>query len=79
MSKKQLSIYLQNDIYSYLIDYKNKNELSNLSVAIERLILERIFNEQGNLNTNINYVKQEKVVGSKATKLLNNIKGAMPD
>ena len=78
MSKKQVSIYLQEDVYSYLVDYKEKNKLSNLSTAIERLILERIFNEQGNLNAYANHVKENKTE-SKANKLLKNIKGTMPD
>ena len=46
MGKKQTTIYLSEDIYVYLIDYKDKNRLNNLSTVIERLVLERIFREQ---------------------------------
>lgn len=81
MSKRQSTIYLQEDIYYYIINYKEKNSLNNLSTAIERLILERIFQEQGNLNmdVNINTKFKEKPAETKATKLINNIKSAMPD
>lgn len=81
MSKKQTTIYLSEDIYVYLIDYKDKNRLNNLSTVIERLVLERIFREQGKLdmNTNIDNKLKEKSTETKVTKLLNNIKSAMPD
>lgn len=83
MGKKQTTIYLSEDIYVYLINYKNKNGLNNLSTVIERLVLERIFREQGRLdvNTNINIDNKpkEKPTETKVTKLLNNIKSAMPD
>ena len=54
MSKKQTTIYLSEDIYVYLIDYKDKNRLNNLSTVIERLVLERMFREQGKLDINTN-------------------------
>ena len=81
MSKKQTTIYLSEDIYVYLIDYKDKNRLNNLSTVIERLVLERIFREQGKLdmNTNIDNKPKEESTETKVTKLLNNIKSAMPD
>ena len=81
MSKKQTTIYLSEDIYVYLINYKDKNGLNNLSTVIERLVLERIFREQGRLdtNTNIDNKPKEKSTETKVTKLLNNIKSAMPD
>ena len=81
MSKKQTTIYLSEDIYVYLIDYKDKNRLNNLSTVIERLVLERIFREQGKLdmNTDIDNKLKEKSTETKVTKLLNNIKSAMPD
>lgn len=81
MSKKQSTIYLSEDIYVYLINYKDKNGLNNLSTVIERLVLERIFREQGKLdmNTNIDNKSKEKSTETKVTKLLNNIKSAMPD
>ena len=81
MSKKQTTIYLSEDIYVYLIDYKDKNRLNNLSTVIERLVLERIFREQGRLdmNTNIDNKPKEKSTETKVTKLLNNLKSAMPD
>ena len=81
MSKKQTTIYLSEDIYVYLIDYKDKNRLNNLSTVIERLVLERIFRERGKLdmNTNIDNKLKEKSTETKVTKLLNNIKSAMPD
>ena len=81
MSKKQTTIYLSEDIYLYLINYKDKNGLNNLSTVIERLVLERIFREQGRLdmNTNIDNKPKEKSTETKVTKLLNNIKSAMPD
>lgn len=81
MSKKQSTIYLSEDIYVYLINYKDKNGLNNLSTVIERLVLERIFREQGKLdiNTNIDNEPKEKPIETKVTKLLNNIKSAMPD
>ena len=81
MSKKQTTMYLSEDIYLYLINYKDKNGLNNLSTVIERLVLERIFREQGRLdmNTNIDNKPKEKPTETKVTKLLNNIKSAMPD
>ena len=81
MSKKQSTIYLSEDIYVYLINYKDKNGLNNLSTVIERLVLERIFREQGKLdiNTNIDNESKEKPIETNVTKLLNNIKSAMPD
>ena len=81
MSKKQSTIYLSEDIYVYLINYKDKNGLNNLSTVIERLVLERIFREQGKLdmNTNIDNKPKEKSTETKVTKLLNNLKSAMPD
>lgn len=81
MGKKQTTIYLSEDIYVYLINYKDKNGLNNLSTVIERLVLERIFREQGKLdmNTNIDNKSKEKSTETKVTKLLNNIKSAMPD
>ena len=81
MSKKQTTMYLSEDIYVYLINYKDKNGLNNLSTVIERLVLERIFREQGKLdmNTNIDNKPKEKSTETKVTKLLNNIKSAMPD
>lgn len=81
MSKKQTTIYLSEDIYLYLINYKDKNGLNNLSTVIERLVLERIFREQGRLdmNTNIDNKPKEKSTETKVTKLLNNLKSAMPD
>ena len=81
MGKKQTTIYLSKDIYVYLINYKDKNGLNNLSTVIERLVLERIFREQGKLdmNTNIDIKSKEKPIETKVTKLLNNIKSAMPD
>lgn len=81
MSKKQTTMYLSEDIYLYLINYKDKNGLNNLSTVIERLVLERIFREQGRLdmNTNIDNKPKEKSTETKVTKLLNNIKSAMPD
>ena len=83
MSKKQTTIYLSEDIYVYLINYKDKNGLNNLSTVIERLVLERIFREQGKLdiitNINTNNKPKEKPTETKVVKLLNNIKSAMPD
>ena len=81
MSKKQTTMYLSEDIYLYLINYKDRNGLNNLSTVIERLVLERIFREQGKLdmNTNIYNKSKEESTETKVTKLLNNIKSAMPD
>ena len=81
MSKKQTTIYLSEDIYAYLINYKDKNGLNNLSTVIERLVLERIFREQGRLDmdTNIDNKPKEKSTETKVAKLLNNLKSAMPD
>lgn len=81
MGKKQTTMYLSEDIYLYLINYKDRNGLNNLSTVIERLVLERIFREQGKLdmNTNIDNKSKEKSTETKVTKLLNNIKSAMPD
>ena len=81
MGKKQSTIYLSEDIYVYLINYKDKNGLNNLSTVIERLVLERIFREQGKLdmNTNIDNKSKEKPTETKVVKLLNNIKSSMAD
>ena len=36
MAKKQSTIYLSDDIYSYLIAYKDNNNLNNLNPAYRR-------------------------------------------
>ena len=81
MAKKQASIYFHDDIYNWLIDYKERNGLSNLSVTIERLVLERIFKENGCLDTPIESIKRHQgvKVESKASKLLKNLKEGMPN
>lgn len=82
MSKrKQSTVYLSEDIYKYIMEYKERNNLNNLSTAIERLMLERIFREKGKLDTGTNEKSsyKETLVKSKTTKLLNNIINTMPD
>lgn len=82
MSKrKQSTIYLSEDIYLYIMKYRERNNLNNLSTAIERLILERIFREKGSLDIEMNekVVHKEMPIKSKTTKLLNNIINTMPD
>lgn len=82
MSKrKQLSVYLSEDIYQYLVSYRENNELNNISTAIERLILERIFREKGSLDAPIKSIErpQETKTETKASKLLRNIKEGMPN
>lgn len=40
MAKKQLSIYLSQDIINIIDNYKDEYKLKNRTVAIERIILE---------------------------------------
>ena len=79
MAKKQSTIYLSNDIYSYLIAYKDNNNLNNLSTAIERIILERIFNERGNLNSSVNTVKKKDEKKKDIPKTILDLKNSMRD
>lgn len=79
MAKKQSTIYLSNDIYSYLIAYKNNNNLNNLSTAIERIILERIFSERGNLNSSVNTVKKKDEKKKDIPKTILDLKNSMRD
>ena len=79
MVKKQSTIYLSDDIYSYLIAYKDNNNLNNLSTAIERIILERIFSERGNLNLSVNTVKKKDEKKKDIPKTILDLKNSMRD
>lgn len=79
MAKKQSTIYLSDDIYSYLIAYKDNNSLNNLSTAIERIILERIFSERGNLNSSVNTVKKKDEKKKDIPKTILDLKNSMRD
>ena len=79
MAKKQSTIYLSDDIYSYLIAYKDNNNLNNLSTAIERIILERIFSERGNLNSSVNTVKKKDEKKKDIPKTILDLKSSMRD
>jgi shikimate kinase len=79
MAKKQSTIYLSDDIYSYLIAYKDNNNLNNLSTAIERIILERIFSERGNLNSSVNTVKKKDEKKKDIPKTILDLKNSMRD
>ena len=79
MAKKQSTIYLSGDIYSYLIAYKDNNNLNNLSTAIERIILERIFSERGNLNLSVNTVKKKDEKKKDIPKTILDLKNSMRD
>lgn len=79
MAKKQSTIYLSDDIYSYLIAYKDNNNLNNLSTAIERIILERIFSERGNLNLSVNTVKKKDEKKKDIPKTILDLKNSMRD
>lgn len=81
MKRKQLSVYLSDDIYQYLVAYKDGHGLNNISMAIERIVLERIFRENGSLDMPIksNESQREARVETKASKLLKNIKEGMPN
>ena len=79
MAKKQSTIYLSDDIYFYLIAYKDNNNLNNLSTAIERIILERIFSERGNLNSSVNTVKKKDEKKKDIPKTILDLKNSMRD
>ena len=81
MKRKQLSVYLSDDIYQYLVAYKDSHGLNNISMVIERIVLERIFRENGSLDMPIksNESQREARVETKASKLLKNIKEGMPN
>lgn len=79
MAKKQSTIYLSDDIYSYLISYKDNNNLNNLSTAIERIILERIFSERGNLNSSVNTIKKKDEKKKDIPKTILDLKNSMRD
>lgn len=79
MAKKQSTIYLSDDIYSYLITYKDNNNLNNLSTAIERIILERIFSERGSLNSSVNTVKKKDEKKKDIPKTILDLKNSMRD
>lgn len=79
MAKKQSTIYLSDDIHSYLIAYKDNNNLNNLSTAIERIILERIFSERGNLNSSVNTVKKKDEKKKDIPKTILDLKNSMRD
>lgn len=46
MSKKQKSFYLEEDILAHIVDYQKEHKLSSPNVALERIILERMYNIQ---------------------------------
>ena len=81
MKRKQLSVYLSDDIYQYLVAYKDSHGLNNISMVIERIVLERIFRENGSLDIPIksNESQREARIETKASKLLKNIKEGMPN
>lgn len=79
MAKKQSTIYLSDDIYSYLIAYKDNNNLNNLSTAIERIILERIFSERGNLNSSVNTARKKDEKKKDIPKTILDLKNSMRD
>ena len=79
MAKKQSTIYLSDDIYSYLMTYKDNNNLNNLSTAIERIILERIFSERGNLNSSVNTIKKKDEKKKDIPKTILDLKNSMRD
>ena len=79
MAKKQSTIYLSDDIYSNLIAYKDNNNLNNLSTAIERIKLERIFSERGNLNSSVNTVKKKDEKKKDIPKTILDLKNSMRD
>ena len=79
MAKKQSTIYLSDDIYTYLIAYKDNNNLNNLSTAIERIILERIFSERGSLNSSVNTVKKKDEKKKDIPKAILDLKSSMRD
>ena len=81
MKRKQLSVYLSDDIYQYLVAYKDSHGLNNISMVIERIVLERIFRENGSLDMPIKSSESQRVtkVETKASKLLKNIKEGMPN
>ena len=81
MKRKQLSVYLSDDIYQYLVAYKDSHGLNNISMVIERIVLERIFRENGSLDIPIksSESQRETKVETKASKLLKNIKEGMPN
>ena len=79
MAKKQSTIYLNEDIHSYLMEYKDNNNLNNLSTAIERIILERIFSERGNLNSNMNTEEKKDEKKKDIPKTILDLKSSMRD
>jgi predicted CopG family antitoxin len=81
MKRKQLSVYLSDDIYQYLVAYKDGHGLNNISMVIERIVLERIFRENGSLDMPIKSSENQREarVETKASKLLKNIKEGMPN
>lgn len=38
MAKNQRTVYLENDILQFILDYQEEHKLSSLSIALERII-----------------------------------------
>lgn len=59
MAKKTVSFSLESDIIEYINNFKEKNNLSSNSSALERIILEKMFTDNKIQFNNINDVKNE--------------------
>lgn len=59
MAKKTVSFSLESDIIEYINNFKEKNDLSSNSSALERIILEKMFTDNKIQSNNINDVKNE--------------------
>lgn len=59
MAKKTVSFSLESDIIEYINSFKEKNDLSSNSSALERIILEKMFTDNKIQSNNINDVKNE--------------------
>lgn len=59
MAKKTVSFSLESDIIEYINNFKEKNDLSSNSSALERIILEKMFTDNKIQFNNINDVKNE--------------------
>lgn len=60
MAKKvQRSFYLESDIFNYIKSYQDKNNLSSISSALERIIFSLMLNDNPNIKQKEKTIEKE--------------------
>lgn len=71
MAKKiQRSFYLESDIFNYIKSYQDKNNLSSISSALERIIFSLMLNDNPNIKQKEKTIEKEiKVIPQSISKI----------